>query len=132
MRVFTRWTDAVANGLKKHGLTLPHFEVLMCLRTGEGISQQELSERLMLSKGNICIILQKMESSGLVERRVDPVDQRFHRLYMTDEGHRLIARVMPGHRDLAQQILGSLGGTEKKTLYELLSRVDQAFDDLET
>jgi DNA-binding MarR family transcriptional regulator len=130
MRVFSRWTEVSGRLVKQHGLTLPHFEVLMSLNAGEGISQQDLSERLMLTKGNICIIVQKMEASGLIERRTDPVDQRFHRLYMTDAGRRLIAGVFPGHRELASRILSGLKAAEQKTLYELLSRMDQAFDDI--
>jgi DNA-binding MarR family transcriptional regulator len=130
MRVFSRWNDASGRLMKEHGLTPPHFEVLMTLSAGEGISQQDLSERLMLTKGNICIIVQKMEASGLIERRTDPVDQRFHRLYMTDTGRRLIAGAFPSHRDLASRMLSGLKTPEQKMLYELLSRIDQAFDDM--
>jgi len=39
--------------VKEHGLTLPHFEVLL-LHAGaakSGISQQDLSERLLVTKG---------------------------------------------------------------------------------
>jgi DNA-binding MarR family transcriptional regulator len=78
LRVFSRWNSASSALLKQHGLTIPHFEVLMSLNAGEGISQQDLTERLMLTKGNICVIVQKMEAEGLIERRTDPVDQRFH------------------------------------------------------
>ena len=43
-RVHARMRDAVAEQLKPHGLTVPHFDVLMTLKSGEGISQQELSD----------------------------------------------------------------------------------------
>jgi DNA-binding MarR family transcriptional regulator len=131
IRVFGRMNEATARLVKQHDLTLPHFEVLLCLKAGEGISQQELSERLLLTKGNICIIMQKMESSGLIERRPDPTDQRFHRLYLTDTGRRLLAKVMPDHHALMGKILSGLSQAEQKTLHELLSRIDQTFDDLE-
>ena len=85
----------------------------------------------MLTKGNICIIAQKMEASGLIERRTDPVDQRFNRLYMTDSGRRLIARIKPHHHDLAAQLFAHINQADQKLLYELLSRLDQAFDDLD-
>jgi DNA-binding MarR family transcriptional regulator len=131
LRVFSRWNDASGELLKQHGLTLPHFEVLMSLNAGEGISQQDLTERLMLTKGNICVIVQKMEAAGLIERRTDPVDQRFHRLYMTGKGRKLIAGVIPGHRDLGERLFGSMSEADQKMLYDLLCRVDQGFDDLE-
>jgi len=130
IRVFGRMNEATTRLAKQHDLTLPHFEVLLCLKSGEGISQQELSERLLLTKGNICIIMQKMEASGLIERRPDPTDQRFHRLYLTDAARHLLARVMPEHHALTGQFLGGLNPGEQKTLYELLSRIDQTFDDL--
>jgi DNA-binding MarR family transcriptional regulator len=131
MRVFSRWNDASGRAVARHGLTLPHFEVLMALNDGEGISQQDLTGRLMLTKGNICIIVQKMEAAGLIERRTDPVDQRFHRLYMTAAGRRLIAQVMPDHRDLAQRLFTGINPQDRQTLYRLLGALDQAFDDLE-
>jgi DNA-binding MarR family transcriptional regulator len=132
MRVVGRWNENSADLVKPHGLTLPHFEVLMCLNSAEGISQQDLSQQLMLTKGNICVMVQKMEASGLIHRRSDPADQRFHRLYLTDTGRRLIAKIIPGHRDLGNRILRGLSGGEQKTLYELLCRIDTAFDEIQT
>ena len=131
IRVFGRMNDATTRLVKQHDLTLPHFEVLLCLKRGEGISQQDLSEQLLLTKGNICIIMQKMESSGLIERRVDPTDQRFHCLYLTDDGRQMLARMMPGHHALLIKIMSALNPTEQKTFYDLLTRIDQNFDDLE-
>jgi DNA-binding MarR family transcriptional regulator len=131
LRVFSRWNSASSALLKQHGLTIPHFEVLMSLNAGEGISQQDLTERLMLTKGNICVIVQKMEAEGLIERRTDPVDQRFHRLYMTDAGRKLIATVIPDHHDLGHRLFSGISQPDQKTLYDLLCRIDQRFDDLE-
>ena len=131
IRVFGRMNNAMTQLVKQYDLTLPHFEVLLSLRAGEGISQQDLSEQLLLTKGNICVILQKMESSSLIERRVDPTDQRVHRLYLTDDGRKLLARTMPEHHALNGRILSALSSKEQKTLHELLSRIHQTFDDLE-
>ena len=77
------------------------------------------------------MIVQKLEVGGLIERRTDPTDQRYHWLYLTDGGRRLLAKVWPEHRALTSQILGGLSQAEQKTLHELLSRINQTFDDLE-
>lgn len=130
-RVFGRMSDAMSRVMKSHGLTLPHFEVLMCLKAGEGISQQDVSNRLLVTKGNICVIVQKLESAGLIDRRSDPNDQRFHRLYLTDGGRRVIANILPDQNALVVKLLGGLSQAEQKTLHELLGRIDQAFDDME-
>ena len=79
VRIVGLMNDVIARLVKPHGLTSAHFDVLMTLKAGEGISQQELSERLLMTKGNACVTVQKMEVLGLVERRADPTDQRFQR-----------------------------------------------------
>jgi DNA-binding MarR family transcriptional regulator len=130
VQVYTKINDALAEQARPFGLTLAHLEVLLCLRSGEGISQQELAERLLVTKGNICVIVQKMEASGLLERRVDSTDQRLHRLYLTDAARHLLARVMPGHRELLARIVGNLTAAEQKTLHEFLARMEETIENL--
>jgi MarR family transcriptional regulator, organic hydroperoxide resistance regulator len=131
VRVHGRMTDAMARVVKEHGVTLPHFDVLLTLRHGEGISQQDLSERMLMTKGNVCVMAQKLELAGLIERRSDPTDQRFHRLYLTDAGRRVLAKVFPEHKTFVARMLSTLSLAEQRTLHELLNRVDQTLDDLE-
>ncbi|MBC7784941.1 MAG: MarR family transcriptional regulator [Burkholderiales bacterium] len=123
VRVFNRMTALSARMAKQHGTTLPQFEVLLCLYEGEGISQQDLAERLLLTKGNICIMMQKMEKAGLIERRPDPVDQRFQRLYLTRAGRELHAAILPDHIAQWKASLQRLTLPEQKTLHELLCRI---------
>jgi DNA-binding MarR family transcriptional regulator len=130
-RVQARFYEGLNHLCKEHGVTLPHFDVLLTLRTGEGISQQELSERLLVTKGNVCVIAQKLAAAGLIERRSDPADQRFHRLYLTDAGRRMLSKIYPVHRAFMMQVLAGLSLTEQRTLHELLNRVDQTLDDIE-
>ena len=127
-----RMNAEMATLAKGHGLTLPHLEVLLCLKGGEGISQQELSDRLLVTKGNTCVIVQKVEAAGLIDRRADPADQRTHRLYLTDDGHRLLARVRPEVDALTARPVRGLTPAERSVLHGLLCRVEDAFDDVET
>jgi DNA-binding MarR family transcriptional regulator len=131
VRVVGKLNDAMADLVKPFGLTSAHFDVLMTLKAGEGISQQELSERLLMTKGNACVTVQKMEAMGLLERRADPTDQRFHRLYMTDAARKLLAKMMPEHQVQLQRMLKSMTLAEQKTLHELLLRVEQTLDEVD-
>jgi DNA-binding MarR family transcriptional regulator len=127
IRIFGRMTAQGSQMAKRHGLSLPHLEVLLCLNLGEGISQQDLAERLLLTKGNICVMVQKMEVAGLIERRSDPDDQRFHRLYLTPAGQEKIREFMPEHVAQTSRVLKNLTLAEQKTLHELLCRIDDTF-----
>jgi DNA-binding MarR family transcriptional regulator len=131
MRVATRWTRVLAAVAERHGLTLAQVEVLLCLHGGEGITQQELAERLLVTKGNVCVTVQRMEAAGLIDRRPDPLDQRAHRLFLTEAGRRQLAAIRPDHRVALDRILKGLDGDEQGALYRMLIRLEQALDDLE-
>ena len=124
MRVYTRLERRLSRMLQGHGLTPPHLEVLLNLNAGEGITQQDLAERLLVTKGNVCTILDKMGRAGWVERRPDPVDRRANRLYLTADGRRLLAKVMPAHDALLEEVMAVLPEPRRKDLFEILSLLD--------
>ena len=130
VRIVRSFTDEHTRIARGHDLNLPRLEVLLCLKGGEGISQQELSQRLLVTKGNVSMTLQAMESEGFVERRVDSVDQRAHRLYLTNAGRQRLAKIMPSLEALMARMLGVLSSDERRTLRRLLGRIEEAFDDM--
>jgi DNA-binding MarR family transcriptional regulator len=60
--------------------------VLGMLAGHEGISQKDLAEKMHLARPTVTIMLQKMESEGLIERWDDPDDQRLTRIRLTESG----------------------------------------------
>jgi DNA-binding MarR family transcriptional regulator len=69
------------------GMTYAHFELLMHLtRNGDGQTPAELAQGVMMSKGAITNILQKMEALGLVAVLADVSDRRKKRVRMTRAG----------------------------------------------
>jgi MarR family transcriptional regulator, organic hydroperoxide resistance regulator len=109
----------------RHGLTSAQFDVLATLHAGgEGITQQELAKRLLVTKGNVCGLIDRLETAGWVERRPDPEDRRANRLHLTDEGRRRLHETMPDHRALVREILGRIDAGPMQTLYDLLGQLD--------
>ena len=94
-RVYNRLEPGWVRPSRAHGLTLSQFDVLATLLHGEGITQQELAERLLVTKGNVCGLIDRVGAAGWVERRPDPEDRRANRLYLTDAGRRWFARPSP-------------------------------------
>src|SRR5437764_11838434 len=68
--------------LAEYNLTLPQFDVLAQLHREEGITQQSLADRLLVTKGNVCGLMDRMMEQDLVERREDPEDRRAYMLYL--------------------------------------------------
>jgi DNA-binding MarR family transcriptional regulator len=124
IRVYQRLSSRVEQSLALHGLTTPQFDVLATLAAGEGITQQELAERLLVTKGNVVGLLNRMETLKWVERRADPTDKRANRLYLTSAGREVFERIMPGQVELVQEMLKPLSDADAKTLRHFLEDLD--------
>ena len=126
VRFQNRLERRVAEALAAHGLTLAQFDVLATLAHGEGITQQDLAGRLLVTKGNVVGIIDRAEGAGWVERRPDPDDRRVNRLHLTAAGRQLLARAFPGHSALMQRIFGTLTAGELALMGEWLARLERA------
>ena len=93
--------------------------------SSEGISQQELADALLVTKGNVCQLLDKMEDSGLLERRPDG---RVNRLFLTEQGRRVHDEVVPRHDALLAAKFNTLSDDDQRELLRLLRQVDRAIE----
>lgn len=112
--------------LGRHELTLPQFDILATLRFSEGVTQQELAERLLVTKGNVCGVLDRLEGMGWVERRPDAKDRRVNRLHLTSAGRTKIDAVFPDHNALIVQLMQTFPAGEVKLLRGLLEQLERA------
>ena len=126
VRAFTRMERRLEQVLERHGLSIPQFDILATLGFEHGITQQELAERLLVTKGNVCGMIDRLEANGWVERRADPNDRRVNRLFLTRRGKVRLSRTMPDEHALVKNIMGVLKPVELQTLYQLLQRLDEA------
>jgi DNA-binding MarR family transcriptional regulator len=110
--------------LDAHGLSLPQFEVLAHLHFDGAITQNELAQRLLVTKGNVCGMIDRMEAAGLVGRTVDPDDRRANRLRLTGRGTAVLTEALPPHLALVKEMMGRLRMAELDTLHGLLERLD--------
>lgn len=111
--------------LAKYNLTLPQFDVLVQLYREQDITQQMLADRLFVTKGNVCGLMDRMVEQGLVERGADPEDRRAYKLQLTPKGRALIEVVLPAHRELLASKIGRLSPPKVKQLQALLNELDR-------
>src|SRR3712207_9356721 len=83
IRLQHRVSAAMGAELRALGLSIPQFDLLSTLTEREGLSQQELAERLYVTKGNVSGLLDRMVEAGLVGGRGLPGDRRSNALHLT-------------------------------------------------
>ena len=108
VRLHRRALSAIAAELKEIGLSIPQFDLLSTLTEREGLSQQELAERLYVTKGNVSGLLDRMVEAGLVERRALPGDRRSNALFLTGKGRDLAERGIAAQKTYVAKTLGTL------------------------
>ena len=93
----------------KFKTTLPRFDLMAQLeRTPEGLSMYELSQRLMVTRGNVTGITDGLENDGLVVRESDSADRRIFRVKLTNEGQRQFARMAREHERYIVHLFGEM------------------------
>ena len=102
---------------------MAQFDVLAHVGAAEGITQQELADSLVVSKGNVCQLLDKMEGRGWISRIQEG---RANRLFLTYEGRRLFEDVVPVHEAGIAERFSVLSEADQAQLHELLRKVDRA------
>jgi len=108
----------------KFETTLPRFDLMAQLeRAPEGLRMSELSQRLMVTGGNVTGITDGLEKEGLVVREVDTSDRRVFRVKLTAEGQKQFRRMAMEHEQWIIGMFDSLSMKQKKQLVELLGEL---------
>jgi DNA-binding MarR family transcriptional regulator len=108
----------------KFGTTLPRFDLMAQLeRAPDGLKMSELSQRMMVTGGNVTGITDGLEKEGLVVREVDSTDRRVFRVKLTAEGQRQFRRMASEHEQWVVDLFDALSAKQKKQLAELLGEL---------
>jgi DNA-binding MarR family transcriptional regulator len=106
------------------GTTLARFDLMAQLeRNPNGLKMTELSQRLMVTGGNVTGITDQLEKEGLVVREDDPADRRAYSVKLTAAGRRLFDRMARVHEQWVIELLAGLDPADKDTLHRLLGRL---------
>jgi MarR family transcriptional regulator, 2-MHQ and catechol-resistance regulon repressor len=124
-RIFQKVERNSGEHLRGWDLNVAQFDVLAHVGASEGMTQQELADSLLVTKGNVCQLLDRMEGRGWISRRQQG---RANRLFLTDAGRRLFDEVVPAHEAVIADRFSVLSEEEQARLHELLRRFDRALD----
>lgn len=75
----------IAGQMKPYDIGSGQYVFLLALYERDGISQEELSDQLMIDKGTTARALYKLEKAGYVIRQTDPEDRRAYNVFITDK-----------------------------------------------
>ena len=104
-------------------MTLPRFDVMAQLdRTPSGMTLGELSQRMMVSNGNVTGLVERLVAQGLLERRASPHDRRAQLVSLTGDGRRSFRAMARAHENWTAKIFSDLSPTDIDALMRLLAK----------
>jgi DNA-binding MarR family transcriptional regulator len=104
------------------GMSLRHYLALSYVADPGGISQQQLAEILCIDANNTVLLLNEMESDGLIRRVRDPSDRRRHLVELTEHGQEVFQRAQRARESVEDEVLAALNADERATLRRLLAK----------
>jgi DNA-binding MarR family transcriptional regulator len=119
----TRVEGVVRNRLRSEfATTLPRFDLLAQLeREPAGLTMGELSQRLMVTGGNVTGVTDQLEAEGLVKREAHPSDRRAFSVQLTPAGRRQFRRMASVHEQWVIELFAGWNADEKAQVYALLA-----------
>lgn len=108
-------------------VTLPRFDLMAQLyRHPDGLKMGELSQRLMVTGGNVTGIADQLAREGLISREPDASDRRAWRVSLTPAGRKSFARMAEHHEAWVAGLMKGLGDADRDLLHTLLGRLKTA------
>lgn len=109
------------------GLTGAQYNVLNVLSDPpDGMSQRELSDRLVVDRSNVTGLLDRMEKAGWVRREDDPGDRRVYRVTLTAAGRRLWGQAHAQYLAVVAQVTQGLPAKRIHETIAVLESLEKA------
>jgi len=132
MRVYALMTRCGEKILKEHGLTLVQFDVIAQLGAmDECCTQGALCEKLMVTKGNISGVIDRMAKEDWLMRVEDETDRRCNRIHLTAKGKKIFEKVVPSHEGWVDEMFSLITRQEQSKLRDILRKLLKGLKDLE-
>ncbi len=101
-----RIDEHLDNDLRRHGLDLAEYEILVCLEESPDrrLRMSELAAAVHQSRSRLTHTVSRMEKRGLVSRDSCPSDRRGVWAQLTPAGFELLASAAPSHVEAVREI----------------------------
>jgi DNA-binding MarR family transcriptional regulator len=105
------------------GMSLSRFDLLAQLDgTQTGLRMGELSERLMVTTGNITGLTDELEADELVERIADPSNRRANFVRMTPRGRKAFRAAAKANEKWIEEFFSILAPSDKALMFDMLGK----------
>jgi MarR family 2-MHQ and catechol resistance regulon transcriptional repressor len=122
-RCFSVFNKRVIDQIRTFGLTPAQFAVVECLGHLGPQTIGQLCKKMLVTGGNMTVVIDNLEKTGLVQRAHSSSDRRSIEVKLTEQGQALFDRIFPQHARYVAQIASVLTADEQEHLSWLLKKL---------
>ncbi len=105
-------------------ITLPRFDLMAQLaREPKGLTMGDLSQRMMVSGGNVSGIASQLEAEGLISREPVPGNRRAFCVTLTSAGQQRFSEMADAHEAWVAECLGHLSTADCEQMMTVLKQI---------
>jgi DNA-binding MarR family transcriptional regulator len=130
-----KWTRHVQRLFRPFGINLKQFFTLLQLANRDFLYPAEIAEMLFCDRPTATVIIKNMEKYGWINREKDPENRKRIRVVITPEGREKYLSIPQSVYRVGQTAfdpLACFSGEEKKSLAQLLTKLNTHLDQIET
>ncbi|MFC3966373.1 MarR family winged helix-turn-helix transcriptional regulator [Nocardia jiangsuensis] len=126
IRLNQRLDAAIAQGLARHGLSTPDYELMVALSAAPdgALRAKDLAAEVCWEKSRLSKHLARMAGRGLIERKPVADDARGVLVVLTEQGRSTLELAAPSHVELVRRLfVDALSADEARSLRSLAAKV---------
>lgn len=107
--------------------TLPRFDLMAQLvRAHDGMVLGEVSKRMMVSPGNISVLVERLVEDGFISRTTSTTDRRVQIIALTPFGRTEFEKMAKAHAEWIADLFGELSPQAETLLLDDLAKLKQS------
>jgi len=122
-RAFAAVDKKSIKNIRQYKLTQPQFSVIEALGHLGSMKVGELCKKMLVSGGNMTLVLDNLEKNKYIERIHSKEDRRAIQIKLTKEGNKLFEEIFSHHAKYLSELIGVLSENEQKQLGTLLKKI---------
>lgn len=126
-RIMGRYNANLREEMVALGLSTAKMRALAILSVKDGLQIGELGIYAVVEQSTLSRALEGLQADGLIDRKVDPDDQRSNRIYLTSTGRAAYDRLWPHMMASHDRMFAGIGEEERQaflvTLRKMLANI---------
>jgi DNA-binding MarR family transcriptional regulator len=109
---------------QQYNSSLPRYDVLTALAMHpEGLTMGDLSDMLMVTKGNVTGVIRRLVHDNLVKKKTDKADRRVQLVKISKRGMALWEEMHADYDNIISTLMGGVSQADSKTIIKALDKV---------